>query len=100
MTDPVVRKSVYICVNRRFGSDTPSCAMRGSEKVMTLLKEELIKRGLTTPLEKIKCLGQCDKGPAMRIAPGGEFFLHASKDKISEIADWIEVNTAELKAQV
>jgi len=90
MVEQQKEKIVYVCVNRRFGVDTPSCGMRGSEKIMQLVKEELVKRGLSFPLEEIMCLGQCSKGPAMRIAPGGNFFLGAKKDKVSEIADWIE----------
>jgi NADH:ubiquinone oxidoreductase subunit E len=90
MTNEAQLKSVYICVNRRFGSDTPSCAMRGSEKMMALVKEEMERRGHSYPIEKIMCLGQCSHGPAMRIAPGGDFFLGATKDKVSEIANWIE----------
>jgi len=95
MSDHEQAKTLYVCVNRRFGMGTPSCAMRGSEKIMSMIKEELNKRGLSFPIEKIMCLGQCPKGPAMRIAPGGEFFLEARKDKVDEIVDWIEANMGE-----
>ncbi|MDV7338612.1 (2Fe-2S) ferredoxin domain-containing protein [Terasakiella sp. A23] len=90
MSDSPAPKTVYVCTNRRFGVDSPSCAMRGSEKTLDLLKQEVAKRGLTYPIEKFICLGQCTFGPAIRIAPGGEFFLEAKPAKIDEIMDWLE----------
>lgn len=89
MSSSAAQKKVYFCTNRRFGVDTPSCAMRGSEKTMELVKQELAKRGLSYPVEKIMCLGQCVDGPAIRIAPGGEFFLEAKSNKVDEIVDWL-----------
>lgn len=87
------------CVNRRFGADTPSCAMRGNEKIMEAVKEEFQKRGYTPcAIERVICLGQCHKGPAIRMVPGGDFHLGGSKDNVSEIADWIESQVSLAKA--
>ena len=33
------------------------------------------RRRITLATERLCCLGQCTKGPAMRLTPGGEFFL-------------------------
>ncbi|NVJ93512.1 MAG: (2Fe-2S) ferredoxin domain-containing protein [Methylocystaceae bacterium] len=89
MADTERMKTVYFCTNRRYGVDSPSCAMRGSEKVMEMVKQELSRRGKSFPVEKFLCLGQCTFGPAVRIAPGGEFFLGAKKEKFDELLEWI-----------
>lgn len=89
MSESSSPKTVYVCTNRRFSLDSPSCAIRGSEKTLELLKQEVAKRGLSYPIEKTICLGQCTFGPAIRVAPGGEFFLGAKPAKIDEIMDWL-----------
>ncbi len=68
----------------------PSCALRGSKETLLLLRQELALRHLDIAVEEIVCLGQCDHGPALRLAPGGAFHLGATPDKIQEIADWLE----------
>ncbi len=95
MPDTPAPKTVYVCTNRRFGIDSPSCAMRGSEKTLDLLQQEMRKRGLSYPIEKFICLGQCTFGPAIRIAPGGEFFLGAKPAKVDEIIEWLIEEMAE-----
>ena len=82
-------KKVLVCTNKRFGVGSPSCFMRGSEKMLGLLKEELAARGKNYPVEEFLCFGQCSFGPALSISPGGEFFLGAKPEKVSEIADFI-----------
>ncbi len=94
MADQSQKPTVYFCTNMRFSSSSPSCAMRGSKKVLELVREELAKRGRTYPLEEFICLGQCTAGPAIKVVPGGDFFLQGTKDKIQEIADWIEEEMA------
>lgn len=88
MSDQNARK-VLVCTNKRFGVSSPSCFMRGSEKMLKLLKAELSQRGVDYPVEEFFCFGQCSFGPALRISPGGEFFLGAKPDKVSEIADFV-----------
>lgn len=70
--------------------------MRGSEKTMALLKEELAKRDIAVQLESITCLGHCNEGPSLRLA-GGNFYLGADPDKVKEIADWVEQELAGAK---
>ncbi len=65
---------VLVCVNRRLGADTPSCAGRGSERLVERLAELIAARGLVVPVETILCFGACSRGPNVRLAPGGAFF--------------------------
>lgn len=89
-------KKIYICTNKAVAIGRPSCGLRGSEKTMALLKEELAKRDVAVQLESITCLGHCNEGPSLRLA-GGNFFLGADPDKVDEIANWVEQELALMK---
>jgi (2Fe-2S) ferredoxin len=78
------------CVNRRFQSDKGSCAEKGSEAFADELERGITERGIDIELERIRCLGQCAKGPAMRFAPGGKFFLGVQSADIADILDQAE----------
>ena len=77
--------SLVICINRRLGSNTPSCAGRGSEGLADELERELAHAGLAVELRRIECLGQCDLGPNLRIAPGGAFYHGVGLDDLPAI---------------
>ena len=74
--------SVVLCINRRYGPKTPSCAASGAEELAVQLEQKLEDAGLNIPLQRIKCLGQCELGPNLRIAPGGRFFHHLTLDDL------------------
>lgn len=77
--------SIVICINRRLGDDTPSCAAAGSEQLANELEQLLEKEGMTVPIKRVECLGQCEKGPNLRLVPGGRFFHHLSRDDFPEV---------------
>ena len=43
--------------------------------------------GLTVPVVERVCLGKCEQGPVMRIAPGGKFFTEINETSLREIID-------------
>jgi NADH:ubiquinone oxidoreductase subunit E len=65
--------TIVVCVNQRLGQQK-SCAGSGSEQLANLIQEKLEENNLPVSVTKIKCFGRCDKGPVIRIAPGGKFF--------------------------
>ncbi len=73
---------VLVCVNRRLGAETPSCAGRGSERLAERLVELLAARGLDVPVETLLCFGACSRGPNIRLAPGGAFFHGVTEDDL------------------
>jgi len=83
-------KSVLICSNRRFHGDQPSCAARGSESLADTLEAGVRDRKINVQVERIKCLGQCTKGPTVRFAPGGCFHLGTSEADVPAILDELE----------
>jgi NADH:ubiquinone oxidoreductase subunit E len=82
--------TVIVCINRRFQSDKGSCAEKGSEALADALAAGIAARNLDIDLERIRCLGQCLEGPAVRLAPGGRFYLGVGADDIADILDDIE----------
>ena len=79
--------SIVICVNRRLHAGNPSCAASGSEEIADLLEQRLADEGMAVSVERIYCFGQCDKGPNLRIAPGGRFFHHVTVDDIPALIE-------------
>lgn len=71
-------KKVVVCINRRANTNQPSCGMRGGVKLADHLEAEITKRGLPIVLERFHCLGRCEDGPNLRLAPGGNFHSGAS----------------------
>ena len=80
-------EAIVVCVNQRFSTSKPSCAGRGSVEIADALEREIALRGLPVKLERIRCLGQCYKGPTVRFSPGGAFLLRQSLEDVPRILD-------------
>ncbi|MBF0381443.1 MAG: (2Fe-2S) ferredoxin domain-containing protein [Magnetococcales bacterium] len=78
--------SLITCIKERF-TGKPSCAGRGSVELIDDIEKEIKNRGLPVVVERVHCLGECAKGPNMRIAPGGSFFYGMNRDKIPELME-------------
>jgi NADH:ubiquinone oxidoreductase subunit E len=76
--------SLIACVKERFTGKS-SCSGRGSVEIIDHIEVEIKKKGWSVLVERVNCLGECEKGPNMRIAPGGSFFYGMTKDKIPEL---------------
>jgi (2Fe-2S) ferredoxin len=79
-----------MCVNRRYRSDQSSCAARGGIRVAEAMENGVRRRRITLATERLCCLGQCTKGPAMRLTPGGEFFLGVTLADVPAMLDRLE----------
>ncbi len=89
MTAPDYR--LVVCVNP-VGSNKPSCAGdRGSEALADALEVEIKTHRINARIERRICLNRCLRGPAMRIAPGGRFFLEVSTETVPEIIETLRV---------
>jgi NADH:ubiquinone oxidoreductase subunit E len=77
--------TIVICINRRHGINNPSCAGRGSEAIAEELEKQLAELGLDIEVRGVKCLGQCELGPNLRIAPGERFFHHLTPDQLPAV---------------
>ena len=77
--------SIIICINRRYGLSKPSCAGHGSLELADELERLLGEAKLEIPVKRIECLGDCEQGPNLRIAPGGRFFHGVSMGDLPEV---------------
>jgi (2Fe-2S) ferredoxin len=79
-----VSRRLVICNNRRLTAQKPSCG------AIAIDLAEHLERLLTTmqlqiAIEYKKCLGQCDRGPNIRLAPAGRFFHNVGEADFPEI---------------
>ncbi|MEY2482527.1 MAG: hypothetical protein QOK24_1055 [Verrucomicrobiota bacterium] len=84
---------LFVCANRRADDDEKgSCAVRGSEEVRALLKEQLARRGLAKVEARIcasSCLDQCSSGICILVEPDHFFYGHVTVADLPEIVDAI-----------
>lgn len=73
-------KKIFVCTNFRANPNNPSCAARGSEEVLTCLKQEIMQQKLPIEVEASPCMGFCDIGPNVHLVPSGPF-LHGITTK-------------------
>lgn len=85
-----IPQTVLVCINRRFRSDQPSCAGRGSELIAMELEAGILARRLNVRLERSVCMGQCSRGPTVRFSPAGRFNLETASADIPALLDEIE----------
>lgn len=82
--------TLVICVNRRYATDRPSCATRGSEALADRLEKEVTGRNLDIEVERVCCFGLCRQGPNMRLYPGGPHYYEVGEDDLPAILQDIE----------
>lgn len=62
-----------VCVNDRGpNAITPSCGRRGGTRLRDAIAAAARETGLE--VQTIRCLGLCEKGPNVRLAPGNNWF--------------------------
>ena len=82
-----------VCVNDRGANAiTVSCGPRGGADLEKKIAKEVLERGLNIEVQTIKCLGLCDKGPNVRLAPGNNWFHEVQTTDTSELIDLTEVH--------
>ena len=65
---------LIVCINRRLGSGQRSCAGSGSLDLIARIEQLIVEQRIEVPVVRRECLGRCEEGPTMRIAPGGPYF--------------------------
>jgi NADH:ubiquinone oxidoreductase subunit E len=83
-------KKFLICVNERPSARVPSCARRGSRAIAEAIERGIRERGIGLELERIYCFGHCERGPNMRLAPGGRFWREVREEDVEDILDFLE----------
>jgi (2Fe-2S) ferredoxin len=87
MTRPV---RLIVCVNQRLGTGQRSCAGSGSLDLISRLEAMIAEEHLAVPIVRRECLGRCEQGPVMRIAPAGPFFTEIEEQSLADIVERIK----------
>ncbi|HEY5719180.1 MAG TPA: (2Fe-2S) ferredoxin domain-containing protein [Gammaproteobacteria bacterium] len=85
---------LLVCVNQRYGFDSPSCGASGGQQLATALERLLAARGLALPVEAIHCFGYCTEGANVRLAPGGRFFHRVTIETLPALVDSVVAELA------
>ncbi len=76
---------LVVCVNERSGLNQKSCGASGSRELIQIIQQRIRDSGLNIEITEQVCLGRCDKGITMRIAPGGPFFTQVTEQDLDSI---------------
>jgi NADP-reducing hydrogenase subunit HndC len=82
ITKGMYRSQVLVCGGT-------GCTSSNSEKIISTLKEELKKQGLTDEVQVVRtgCFGLCALGPIMIVYPEGSFYSMVKVEDIPEIVE-------------
>jgi len=77
-----------VCVNRRPENGiSVSCGVRGGDAIAEALQREAASRGLAIEINTFRCLGMCEKGPTVRLAPGNNWFFGVKPENVAALLD-------------
>jgi (2Fe-2S) ferredoxin len=87
---PHRERYLFVCTNRR-PDDNPkgSCAQKGSEELVTKLKEALVQRGSAKAVRACSssCLDLCEIGASIVQEPDHIAYGHVTLADVDELAD-------------
>ncbi|MBF0186971.1 MAG: (2Fe-2S) ferredoxin domain-containing protein [Magnetococcales bacterium] len=86
MSETASAVTLIVCIKKR-APHQPACGNRDSETLASDLEMDLKARGSSITVKQIECLGECAKGPNIRIAPGGPIFHHVKREHLEKIVD-------------
>ncbi|MFT5657205.1 MAG: (2Fe-2S) ferredoxin [Gammaproteobacteria bacterium] len=80
---------LVVCINQRLGTQR-CCVGSGNLDYSDQIEALIEQAGLAVSIVKRECLGKCEQGPVMRIAPGGRFFTEINENSLPMIMDEIK----------
>lgn len=81
---------LVVCTNKRLGTGQRCCVESGNLEYIAAIETLIEQAGLDVAIVKRECLGKCEQGPVMRIAPGGRFFTEINEGSLPVIIDEIK----------
>jgi (2Fe-2S) ferredoxin len=76
---------MIVCINERLGTGQRSCVGSGSLDLISQLESMIAVANLDVPVVRRECLGRCEQGPVMRIAPAGPFYCEIDAAGLNRI---------------
>lgn len=84
-----------VCINvRPDNALTVSCGKRGGIEIAATIEAEIARRGLELEFATIRCLGLCEKGPNLRLAPSNSWFTGVRPGDVAELLDLVAKHIA------
>jgi len=78
---------LIVCINERLGIGHRSCVGSGNLDYIREIRAMIDSAGLNVPIIERECLGKCEQGPVMRVAPGGKFFTEIDSSTLPAIVE-------------
>ncbi len=86
---------ILVCNSFRLSGEPQGvCNKKGAVTLLQYLEEEIVDRGLDAQVSATGCLKVCDRGPAMVIYPSGYWYGDVTEEKIDQILDALEEDSA------
>ncbi|WP_374338490.1 hypothetical protein [Leeia sp.] len=83
MDDTPQPTTLIVCTKHRFLGQQPSCGGRGSKALLDALKP--LAAAADIEVIPFPCLGECEHGPNIKLAPGGRFFHQVTMAQLPDI---------------
>jgi (2Fe-2S) ferredoxin len=85
------QRYLFVCTNRRADDDPKGCcALKDSDELRAVLKEQVKARGLArlgARICKSSCLDQCSSGVCILVEPDHFFYGHVTVADVPEIVE-------------
>lgn len=94
------RPKLMVCVNERAPQDGASCAPRGGCGIHAALLAALEREPLPVEVAAVRCLGTCDRGPSLRLAPNNTWFYGAHVEDVAAIVEQLREAAAQYQASL
>ena len=65
----------------------PSCGARESGLLADQLEQEIAAKNLPINVIRQRCLGMCEHGPNLKLAPGGKFYNQVGYSDLVSLID-------------
>ena len=74
------KTTIFVCTNRRFSTERPSCGARGGEELLQQLN--IATKEYDIDVVSSICFGHCAEGAVVKTSPNGNFYHHVSEQDI------------------
>jgi (2Fe-2S) ferredoxin len=90
---------VTVCINDRDERFAPCCGRHGGPDIATALRAAVSRLALDVDVQTINCLGLCEKGPNLRIAPSGSLYHKLTVEDVPAVVDALAASLASTSAK-
>lgn len=87
-----------VCINDRDERFAPCCGRHGGPEIAQAIRDAVAHRSLNVDVQTIRCLGLCQKGPNLRIAPCGSLYHALTVADVPAIVDTLASDLNTIKA--